>query len=486
MMEERQLEARRRNGLSEAEARRLLAAAGDRSPAPAGRSYRNIVLANTLTLFNLILLVFFVVVVAAGRPADGLFLFIVVANSALGIIQEIRAKRALETAALLVAPRARVIRDGTQREVAVEEVVDGDLISLRPGDQVVADGTVVESTSLMLDESPLTGESVAVERAVGDRLLSGSFVVEGGGEFVAEHTGAESYAAKLSGTAREHRIQRSPLEQQINQLLKVLVGVMVPLGAAFVYVLIRHDLPFREAAGTATAGIVTLVPEGLILLTSMTFAAAAVRLTRHGLLVQYLNSVESLANVDTVCLDKTGTLTDGALSLHSVIAHDGQDEVTVRDLLDGFAHSVSPQNATVEAIAAAGSQAPAWEPVQQVPFSSRWKWSAAQREVDGEWLVLGAPSALAIPLGAAAHARVRGSAGARVRPCGHRRRPHRATRPRPPITPLAMVVLEERLRPDAIETVAFLKEQGISHQSALGRLAGDRRRSGRARGDRSG
>ena len=133
MTEERQLEARRRNGLSEAEARRLLAAAGDRSPAPAGRSYRNIVLANTLTLFNLILLVFFVVVVAAGRPADGLFPFIVVANSALGIIQEIRAKRALETAALLVAPRARVIRDGNQRDVAVEEVVDGDLISLQPG-----------------------------------------------------------------------------------------------------------------------------------------------------------------------------------------------------------------------------------------------------------------------------------------------------------------------------------------------------------------
>ena len=425
-------------------------------------------LANTLTLFNLILLVFFVVVVAAGRPADGLFLFIVVANSALGIIQEIRAKRALETAALLVAPRARVIRDGNQRDVAVEEVVDGDLLSLSPGDQVVADGTVVESTSLMLDESPLTGESVAVEREVGDRLLSGSFVVEGGGEFVAEHTGAESYAAKLSGTAREHRIQRSPLEQQINQLLKVLVGVMVPLGAAFVYVLIRHDLPFREAAGTATAGIVTLVPEGLILLTSMTFAAAAVRLTRHGLLVQYLNSVESLANVDTVCLDKTGTLTDGALSLHAVLPTDGHDEPTVRALLDGFAQSVSPRNATVEAIAAAAPDTDAWEPAQQVPFSSRWKWSAAQREVDSEWLVLGAPSALSVPLGAAA---AHESEGRRVLAFGRTDIVPDPSHDAPPpiITPLALVVLEERLRPDAIETVAFLKEQGI----ALKVLSGD-------------
>ena len=461
MTEPRQPDVRRRTGLSEADARRLLAAAGERSPAPAGRSYRNIVLANTLTLFNLILLVFFVVVVAAGRPADGLFAFIVVANSALGITQEIRAKRALETAALLVAPRARVVRDGGEREVQVEEVVDGDLITLRAGDQVVADGVVVESTSLMLDESPLTGESVAVERTVDERVLSGSFVVEGGGQFVAERTGAESYAAKISGTAREHRAQRSPLELQINQLLKVLVAVMVPLGAAFVYVLIRHDLPFRDAAGVATAGIVTLVPEGLILLTSMTFAAAAVRLTRQGMLVQYLNSVESLANVDTVCLDKTGTLTDGALTLHSVIAATGEDAVRVRHLLDGFSKSVTARNPTVEAIADAAPQAQAWNPNAQVPFSSRWKWSAARRDDGGEWLVLGAPSALEIPLGnAAEHERE----GRRVLVFGQVADvpdpTQGATIPR--IAPLATVVLEERLRPEAADTVAFLKQQGVT------------------------
>ncbi len=413
MTEPRQLDVRRRTGLSEADARRLLAAAGDRSPAPAGRSYRNIVLANTLTLFNLILLVFFVVVVAAGRPADGLFPFIVVANSALGITQEIRAKRALETAALLVAPRARVVRDGGEREVQVEEVVDGDLITLRAGDQVVADGVVVESTSLMLDESPLTGESVAVERTVDERVLSGSFVVEGGGQFVAERTGAESYAAKISGTAREHRAQRSPLELQINQLLKVLVGVMVPLGAAFVYVLIRHDLPFREAAGIATAGIVTLVPEGLILLTSMTFAVAAVRLTRQGMLVQYLNSVESLANVDTVCLDKTGTLTDGALSLHTVIAHDGEDESA-----SDTSWTASPTASQPQIRLSRRSPTPSPHrhgtpctgavlvTVEVERGSARGRWGVvgagrSQRPVD--------------PAGCGRHARTRGSSGARVR-----------------------------------------------------------------------
>ncbi len=461
MAEARQLEVGRRTGLTEAEARTLLAAAGDRTPAPAGRSYKSIVLSNTLTLFNLILLVFFIVVLAAGRPADGLFAFIMVANSGLGITQEIRAKRTLESAALLVAPRARVIRDGKEREVTVEQVVDGDLISVRSGDQIVADGTVVESSGLMLDESPLTGESVAVERGVGDQVLSGSFAVEGGGQFVAEHTGAESYAAKVSGTAREHRAQRSPLELQINQLLKVLVGVMIPLGAAFVYVLIRHHLPFRDAAGVATAGIVTLVPEGLILLTSMTFAAAAIRLTHHGLLVQYLNSVESLANVDTVCLDKTGTLTDGALALHAVMAVPGEEEPEVRTLLGGFANSVSARNATVEAIAAAEPQAAAWGPAGQVPFSSRWKWSAARRSDADDWLVLGAPDVLGIPLGAASSDE---AAGRRVLAFGWTDAvPDPTADATPPrVTPLALVVFEERLRSDAVETVEFLKARGIA------------------------
>ena len=263
---------------------------------------------------------------------------------------------------------------------------------------------------------------------VDERVLSGSFVVEGGGQFVAERTGAESYAAKISGTAREHRAQRSPLELQINQLLKVLVAVMVPLGAAFVYVLIRHHLPFRDAAGVATAGIVTLVPEGLILLTSMTFAVAAVRLTRQGMLVQYLNSVESLANVDTVCLDKTGTLTDGALTLHSVIAATGEDAVRVRHLLDGFSKSVTARNPTVEAIADAAPQAQAWNPNAQVPFSSRWKWSAARRDEGGEWLVLGAPSAAGDP-----RSETPRSTNARVVGCScSDRRPTSPIRPRSP------------------------------------------------------
>ena len=459
MTEAGQVGAARHTGLSEAEARRLLEQAGDRSPAPAGRSYSSIVRSNTLTLFNLILFSFFVLVLVAGRPADGLFAFLMVANSSIGIVQEVRAKRELETAALLVAPRGRVTRDGTERDVPVEQVVDGDLVSVRAGDQIVADGTVVESAGLMLDESPLTGESVPVAREVGDRVLSGSFAVEGGGQFVAEQTGTESYASRISGQAREQQVERSPLELQIDRLLKILVAIMIPLGAAFIFVLVHKDIPFRDAAATATAGIVTLVPEGLILLTSMTFAVAAIRLTRKGLLVQYLNSVESLANVDTVCLDKTGTLTDGALSLSVILPTDPAQAAEVRALLGSFAHSVSARNGTVDAIAADVAEGREFEPRDQVPFSSRWKWSAADTG-DG-WLVLGAPDVLGTALGeAAAHE----AEGRRVLAFGRATDvsdPAEGAGP-PHIDPLAMVVLEERLRPDARETVEFLRERGVT------------------------
>jgi magnesium-transporting ATPase (P-type) len=449
-------------GLTEAEARARLAAAGDRPPPPTSRSYKSIVRENTLTLFNLILGVALVAILIAGRPADGLFALVLVGNAGIGIIQEIRAKQALDAAALLVAPKARVIRDGAEREVGVDDVVKDDLIALRVGDQVVADGVVAEAVGLQLDESPLTGESLPVTREPGDRLLSGSFCVEGAGRYVAELTGTESYASRLLGEARRHNAQRSPLEIQMNRLLKVLVLVMIPLGTGLIIQLQRHHVPFQEAAGTAVAGIVTLVPEGLILLTSLTFAVAAVRLTRRGMLVQYLNSVESLANVDTVCLDKTGTLTDGGLVLHSVEPVASATEDEVRTLLGRYAGAAASRNATLDAVATA-LPVTAVKALEEVPFSSRWKWSAL-RQSEGDWLVLGAPDVLAPNdlAGASEHE----SAGRRVLAFGRAENvepPVNGTAPATPhIQPLALVVLEERLRSDARDTLAYFEQRAVS------------------------
>ena len=414
--------------------------------------------ANTLTVFNLILATFLVVILVAGRPADALFAGVLVANTAIGIVQEVRAKRTLDRLALLVAPHARVVRDGVVRSVGADDVVSGDLVMLQPGDQIVADGAVARSVGLMLDESPLTGESQAVERAEGDRLLSGSFVVEGAGSYLVEAAGEASYAASLTGIAREYRFRRSPLELQINRLLQILVAGMVVLGGAFVWVLIRHDLPFREAAATATAGIVTLVPEGLVLLTSLTFAVAAVRLARRGMLVQALNAVEVLANVDTVCLDKTGTLTDGKLVLERTEPAPGHDGADVERRLAGYAASAESRTDTLDAIAA-GLQGTAAAAAAEVPFSSRWKWSAVHLRGEPAPLVLGAPDVLVPAAGAPDHD------GRRTLVFGTAREP--LPEPAPGVVPdgfelLGTVVLEERMRPDAAATVEFLRIQGVS------------------------
>ena len=458
------------SGLTEAEARRRLDALGPRGELPTSRSYASIVRANTLTLFNLILATFLVVILAAGRPADALFAGVLVANTAIGIIQEVRAKRTLDRLALLVAPHARVVRDGATRPVGADEVVSGDLVTLQPGDQVVADGTVARSVGLMLDESPLTGESHAVERAEGAALLSGSFVVEGAGSYLVERAGEASYAASLTGIAREYRHRRSPLELQIDRLLRVMVAGMAVLGSAFVWVLIRNDLPFREAAATATAGIVTLVPEGLVLLTSLTFAVAAVRLARRGMLVQALNAVEVLANVDTVCLDKTGTLTDGRLVLERVVPAPGRDSSEVEARLAAYAASAVTRTDTLDAIAA-GVPGTAARADAEVPFSSRWKWSAIALEGGAAPLVLGAPDVLA-PEAGSDETGVMVEEGRRTLVFGTCRAP--LPDPAPGVVPdgfelLGTVVLEERMRPDAVATVEFLRGQGV----AIKVLSGD-------------
>ncbi|HEX2588161.1 MAG TPA: HAD-IC family P-type ATPase [Gaiellales bacterium] len=447
-------------GLTREEAARRLAARGDLPPPPSSRSVASIVRSNTLTLFNLILAAFFVLILAAGRPADGLFAGILVANTAIGIIQELRAKRVLDRAALLVQPQARVVRDGAEESLEMGQIVDGDLVNLRSGDQVVADGEVVSSVGMMLDESALSGESLPVAHDGGDRVLSGSYCVEGSGSYVVTATGPDSYAWRLLGTARANTAERSPLEQQINQLLRLMVAVMIPLGAALIWTLVRRHTPFREAAATATAGIVTLIPEGLVLLMSLTFAVAAVRLSRRGMLVQYMNAIESLANVDTVCLDKTGTLTDGTLELRELIPLGGADEADLRAQLSSYAASAGSRNATLDAVAA-GLPGEAQPAAGEVPFSSRWKWSAL--DLDGTWLVLGAPDVLlagAQPPQAVEHERT----GRRVLAFGLApggvETDDRDHRP-PALEPLGLVVLEERLRDDARDTIAFLYDQGV-------------------------
>ena len=216
---------------------------------------------------------------------------------------------------MLVAPRAQAVRDGQTEELLADEVVPGDLVALGPGDQLVADGRVVASRGLTVDESMLTGEADGIRKESGDEVLSGSFVVTGSGHYEIEAVREDSYAGRLAGEAKTFRHPLSPLQQEVNRVIVVSTYAMIPLAVLLLASLKIRSVGLQSAAETATAGLVTLIPEGLVLLMSVTFAVAAVRLAKRDTLIQQMSATESLASVDTICVDKTGTLTEGKLRL---------------------------------------------------------------------------------------------------------------------------------------------------------------------------
>ena len=360
-------------GLSWAEADRRLAALGvaeDRS----SRSTSSIVIGNVFTLFNAIIGVFFVLILSLGLFADAVFGVIAIVNSAIGIRQEIKAKEILDNLALTVAPRAQVLRDGELVELLGDEVVPGDVVRIEPGDQLVADGEVISSRSLTLDESQLTGEPDGIRKHVGERALSGSFSIAGSGYYELDAVREESYAEKIAGEARAFRHPPSPLQSEVNRLLWATTGLMVPMALILIVALRARDIEFTEAAQTSTAGLITLIPEGLVLLMSVTLAVAAVRLARLDTLVQQISATESLAAVDTVCIDKTGTLTDGDLDLIGIELANPADAETVERALGVFAASSGERNRTLEVMADHYPGKPA-QIGAEIAFSSRWKWS---------------------------------------------------------------------------------------------------------------
>ena len=441
-------------GLSEEQAAAIREQTGSFERPSSSRSYASIVRANVLTLFNAILAVFGALTLLFGDWRDALFLGIVVANSAIGIAQEVRAKRTLDRLAVLVSPRATVIRDGAQRTVRPEELVPGDLVELNAGDQIVADGAIERTTGVSLDESILTGESAAVDRSAGEQVRSGAFVAEGAALMRVEAVGAASYAQRLAGEARSFRHPRSPLEREINGLLLALTAAVVVLGAILGYSLWRRDPSTREAVATATAGVVSLIPEGLMLLTSLVFAVGAVRMARRGALAQQLNAIESLASADVICLDKTGTLTEEELRVVRVVPKTGVALADAEAQVRRFCGAATGRNRTLAAIAAAYPGA-AEQVLEEVPFSARRRWSGV-RLADIS-LVLGAPERLRLDDRLAAEAATEVSSGRRVVALG-RLEGDLSTGGAEAI---CLIVMSEALRPDAAETVAFFAREGV-------------------------
>ncbi len=455
------------------EAAARLAARGDPPEPASSRSTGTIVRANAITPFNAILLGLGFLTLAFGDWRDALFLGIVIANTGIGIGQELRATRKLDELAALVAPQATVVRDGEPSSVHVSEVVDGDVLRLASGDQVVADGTLLDSVGLKLDEAILTGESHPVPRSAGDAVRSGSFVVEGVASFEVDAVGGESYAERIAGTAREFRHPRSPLERSVDRLLYVLLGVMIPLGLMLIVALGKRNIAFGNAVDTAVAGMVTLIPEGLILLVSITFAAAALRMARAGALAQQLNAIESLASVDTICLDKTGTLTTSSLRVVSLLPAGTTTEQELREALGRYAASDEAPNSTVTALVEALPSSR--EPVEEViPFLSRRLWGGQM--IGGVRYVLGAPELFPLD-GLEGAVSAHQDAGRRVICLGvtDPRFPDDPDAGPPVVRTLGAAVLAEELRPGTRETLAYLADQEIRLVVLSGDAAGTAR-----------
>ena len=426
------------------------------------RSLADIIRANVVNRFNAILGALLVVVLIAGSLGDALFGFILIINALVGIVQEYTSKRKLDRLALLHAPTARVIRDGVATEVPVAAVVQGDLVELTAGDQVPADGPVVLSHPLEINQSNLTGEADSIPKSAGDAVMSGTVVTAGTGRFVAETVGADAYVHRIAAEAKQFQKAASEVRASIDRLLKwisLLLIVVVPVQIWTQFRVFGSD-GWRDAVVSSAAGIVGLVPEGLVLLSTLAFLSAAVSLARQQVLVQELASVETLARVSVVCLDKTGTLTTGEIVLDSVETLPGADRALVDRALGAFV-AVGPMNGTLAAVAGSVEPNNEWAVQDRVPFNSTRKWSGIDFGTEGAW-VMGAPEML-LPHG---------------HPVFDAIKPHTeharrvvlvATVPRlledidrSSVVPAALVVMSEQVRDDAEETLRYFAEQGTT------------------------
>ncbi|MEJ8649970.1 cation-translocating P-type ATPase [Streptomyces sp. MS1.AVA.3] len=434
-------------------------------PVRSSRSATEIVRANVFTRFNAIIGVLFVIILIVGPIQDGLFGFVIVANTGIGIIQELRAKKTLDALAVIGEARPLVRRDGAAAEIPTSDVVLGDVLELGPGDKIIVDGEVLESDGLEVDESLLTGEADPVLKKPGDRMMSGSFVVAGGGAFTATKVGRQAYAAQLAEEASRFTLVHSELRSGISRILKYVTWMMIPTAIGLILShLLTLGLPGDEAIRRMVAGIVPMIPEGLVLLTSVAFAIGVIRLGRRKCLVQELPAIEGLARVDVVCLDKTGTLTEGGMDVNGLRALDG-DEAYVKEVLGALGGCDPRPNASLQAIIEAYPADDAWRCTRALPFSSARKYSgAAFNGPDGEsttWL-LGAPDVL-LPPGDHRLSEIDGlnAQGLRVLLLARTARELDDPEVTRTVRPTALVVLEQRLRPDAPDTLRYFAEQGV-------------------------
>ena len=415
---------------------------------------------NVLTLFNLLNLCLAGLLLWVGSHRDMLFLGVVLSNTLIGTIQELRAKRTHDRLQLLSEGRVRVMRDGVECRLSPQELVLDDVVLLSRGDQIPADATVLSGAG-EADESLLTGESAPVSKAAGDTLYSGSFLVSGSVAARLTAVGADSYAGQLQLSARRVKRAQSELMRDMRRIIRWVSVLIVPIGAAmFSRQYASVDLGLRDAVTGTVASMLGMIPEGLILLTSVSLAAGVVALGRRNALVNELFGIETLARTDVVCMDKTGTLTSGEMVLDRTLALNGVPPEEIAAYMAALLRASADETPTVRALAEAFPASNAPEIAQAVPFSSARKWSAAQAEGLGS-VVLGAPERL-LKGEALKQAQALAAQGLRVLALLCAPAPLCGEALPEGLVPAALLCLRDALRPNVQKTVRYFGEQGVT------------------------
>ena len=439
---------------------------GNAVPDTAGRSEWEIILQNILTFFNLVFIVLAVLLLVGGSSIKNCaFLGVVICNAGIGCVQEIRAKRAVDKLSLMARKPVRVIRDGQRRECQPEELVLGDIVEFGPGDPICADG-VVRSGALQLNESLITGEADVISREENGQVKSGSFVVAGRGRVELTAVGSDAFAARLSAEAKaDPHATKSEMMRSLDKLIQVVGILLVPVGLLLFYqeYAVLH-LGIRESTEGTVSALVGMIPEGLYLLTSVAMAASALKLSKRKVLVQDMNCIESLARVDVLCVDKTGTITEPKMEVANLIPLTSDPPERLERILAAMYSGREAENDTDRAMSELFGEGSDWVCIQRIPFSSQTKWSGAVFEQEGAYLA-GAPEFI---LGSrfsevAETVHSWSSMGYRVLLVAAYDgvpEPERLDAER--VSPLALVLLTNQIRPQAANTFAYFAQQGVS------------------------
>lgn len=452
-------------GLSQRQAQKRMAWGwGNRVTADPGKTEKQIVAEQCFTFFNLVFVVLAAVLVIGGSSIKNMtFLLVAVANTVIGIIQQIRAKRAVGKLSLLAARKVTVIRDGQKHSLPNGELVRDDIVEIGPGDQICADG-ILRLGDVKVNESLITGEADAIAKEPGDKLMSGSFVVAGRGRFQLVNVGDDSFAAQLAAKAKEDpKVTKSEMMRSLDKLIKVVGIALIPIGIAM---LCQELIVLKEALRTSVestvAALIGMIPEGLYLLTSVAMAASALKLTRQKVLVQDLNCIESLARVDVLCVDKTGTITEPKMEVEDILPLSQNPPEYLQAVMTALYGSDEAENDTAAAIREVFPGESDWVCTRRIPFSSQYKWSGAEFEEQGAFLT-GAPEYLTDDEEILEQTANWAEQGYRVLlAAAYQGQPQPGALEPERLSPLALIVLASRIRPEAPGTFRYFAEQGVT------------------------